>query len=267
MGYIHLILSYIITISDAAKILAVFPTPSISHHNVFQPFVQELASRRHEIVMITPFPRSRETGNIREINIHNISYSLWRETVSNKFGKSEYQTVRFKNGFEAQKVIFGKILENVEFKEIAHENFDLLLLEAWVRPLLALTHIFKAPVVTLSSLGILNEEYNLVGSPIHPILYPTCIQQKIHSQTLTEQLSELYQTFILHNMLEDVKKDDRILKSEYFKDVLSVSDLKNQVDMMILNIHPIWDQSRPLPLSLVYGGALHLKTVQDLPEV
>lgn len=253
---------------DAAKILAVFPTPCISHHKVFQRFTQELTRRGHELVIINTLPDVlRETRNIREINMFNNTSSLWKQSTSPKVGKNLYHKTLLKDAFKAQEVIFKRILENHEFKQIVDENFDLLILEAWVPPIRALAHIFKTPVLTFSTLGAATNEHNLIGSQIHPILYPLCSQQRIRSHSMMEQLSDLDLTYFLHNLLEDVKKDELILKSEFFKDVSSVSELRNNVDMTILNFHPIWDQNRPVPVSLIYGGALHLKTVQELPEV
>lgn len=253
---------------DAAKILAVFPTPCISHHKIFQRFTQKLAEQEHEIIMINTLPDVlREKRNFREINMFNDTSSLWKQEASPKFVKNQYHRTILKDAFQVQEVIFERILENNEFKQIVGENVDLLLLEAWVPSVRALAHIFKAPVITLSSFGAITNELNLIGTAMHPILYPICIHQRIQSHSLMDQLSDLYLTYFLHNMLEDVKKDEWILKSEFFRDVSSVSVLRNNVDMTILNFHPIWDQNRPVPLSLVYGGALHLKTVQELPEV
>lgn len=42
--------------NEAARILAIFPAPSISHQVVFRPLTQALAKRGHEIVVITPDP-------------------------------------------------------------------------------------------------------------------------------------------------------------------------------------------------------------------
>lgn len=253
---------------DAAKILAVLPTPCVSHQKVFQSFAQELAARGHEVTMITPLlNHSTETRNLRQINIYNISYPLWKETVTNIFGKNVYYSIRLKTVLKAQAMIFEKILENYEFKQIFGGNFDLLILEAWIPCLRTLIHIFKAPVLTLSSLGSFIDEHNLIGSTIQPLLYPLSLQQRIHSQSLMDQLSDLHTAYFLHNLLEDVKNDEGILKSVYFKDISSVSELRNNVDMTIMNVHPMWEQNRPVPLSLVYLGALHLKAAQELPEV
>lgn len=268
MLYFNLLLFYSLAYCDGAKILAVIPTPHLSHQVVFQRFAHELANRGHTIVMITSFPGlSEENEHVTEINIRNITYAHWRESVLSKYCPDDYYKIRLKNLFIAQEETFERILENREFKQIVGGSFDLLLLENVARPWRALAHIFKVPVLTLSSLGTLADEYNIIGSPVHPILYPICIQQKIHRLTLMEKMYDLYNTYFLHKMLEDVKKVEGISKSEYFNDILSVSELRNNVDMTILNVYHIWEQNRPIPLSLVYAGALHLKSVQELPEV
>lgn len=42
--------------NESARILAVYPTPSISHQVVFRPLMQELAKRGHDVVVITADP-------------------------------------------------------------------------------------------------------------------------------------------------------------------------------------------------------------------
>lgn len=67
-------------LSEAARILAVFPVSLISHQTVFCPFTQELAKQGHEVVVITTDPTVPKGGapsNLTEINVHDISYKIW----------------------------------------------------------------------------------------------------------------------------------------------------------------------------------------------
>ncbi|KAJ8708784.1 hypothetical protein PYW08_010166 [Mythimna loreyi] len=53
-----LVFSFLLQIfsSDAARILAVYPVPSISHQVTFRPITMELVKRGHEVVVITADP-------------------------------------------------------------------------------------------------------------------------------------------------------------------------------------------------------------------
>lgn len=78
-------LIFAISDGESYKILAVFPIPSISHQVVFRKITQELARRGHEITVITPDPIYRNgdaPSNFIEIDVHDISYSLWAKAVT-----------------------------------------------------------------------------------------------------------------------------------------------------------------------------------------
>ncbi|KAJ8727685.1 hypothetical protein PYW07_001804 [Mythimna separata] len=61
---------------DAERILAYFPTPSISHQVVFRPLTEALARRGHEVTVVTTdpaFPKGGTPPNLTEIDVHNLS--------------------------------------------------------------------------------------------------------------------------------------------------------------------------------------------------
>ncbi|KOB64163.1 UDP-glycosyltransferase UGT33F2 [Operophtera brumata] len=67
------------TVVNGAKILAVWPTPSISHQVVFRPLTEELARRGHEVTVITTdpaFEKGKAPPNLREIDLHDLSYNI-----------------------------------------------------------------------------------------------------------------------------------------------------------------------------------------------
>lgn len=74
-----LFLSWCMVSVHSARILAWFPSPSISHQVVFRPVTQELAKRGHEVVVITTdpaFPPGQAPSNLTEIDVHDMSYNI-----------------------------------------------------------------------------------------------------------------------------------------------------------------------------------------------
>ena len=51
-----LLLLYAVCNTKAARILGIFPTPSISHQLPFQAIMKALAARGHQITVISPDP-------------------------------------------------------------------------------------------------------------------------------------------------------------------------------------------------------------------
>lgn len=259
---------------STARILAVFPVPSISHQVVFRPLTQELVRRGHEVVVVTPdpaFPRGESPENLTEIDVHEISYSNWQPFLTTATGKKEDLFVQIEVAFDAILGIFDKQLQVKEFDEILKNNgesFDLLLLEACARPALSLSHIFKAPVILVSSFGGMIGNYEIFGSPNHPLLYPLPLRQKIYNLTMWQKIVEIYNEYKLRILFKNhEEKENKVLRNIFGSSFPGLSKLTENVHMLLLNIHPIWDNNRPVPPGIIYTGGLHQKPLRDLPKV
>jgi len=53
---VYLLLLYAVCSTQAARILGIFPTPSVSHQLLFQTIMKALAARGHQITVISPNP-------------------------------------------------------------------------------------------------------------------------------------------------------------------------------------------------------------------
>ncbi|CAF4941787.1 unnamed protein product [Pieris macdunnoughi] len=71
-------------------------------------------------------------------------------------------------------------------------KFDLLIIEACVRPALMYSHKFKVPVIQISSFGFMLGNDEVIGALTHPVLFPIIMRQRIFNLTFWEKLYELY---------------------------------------------------------------------------
>ncbi|PZC70375.1 hypothetical protein B5X24_HaOG200300 [Helicoverpa armigera] len=259
--------------NEAGRILAVFPTPSISHQIVFRPLMHELAKRGHEVTLITTdpvFPKGGAPSNLTEIDVHDISYDLWNKifmagTQGSKDDVVHVMDVIFKtiaaiveaqfNDDGVQKIIKDK-----------SKKFDLIFLEAYVRPALAYSHIYKAPVILMSSFGGVFGNYQTLGASEHPILYPVPPRQRLHNLNKWEKIKELYNYYRVIRVFEQLEdSENAMIKKSFGEDTPALSELNNNVDMLFINIHPVFEGIRPVPPSVVYMGGLHQKPEKELP--
>lgn len=266
--------SVFISISNGARILGVFPAPFMSHQSVFRPLTQELAKRGHEVVVITTDPALKDNPkNLTEIDIHAISYDFRNNYSVKVTGRTDDIYDQVDNFIE----MFGKLFEvQINTAEIQNlindrdQHFDLILIEAIVRPALVFSHLFKAPVITISSLGSIESFTDYLGVPNHPILYPTCLYQKLNNLTLWEKAQEIYKHYRLERIQQEKEaKENDMLKKNFGNDIPPLSKLKKNVAMLMINVHRIWEGNRPVPPNLVYLGGLHLKIndSNELPTV
>ncbi|XP_059056326.1 UDP-glucosyltransferase 2-like [Achroia grisella] len=275
--FISIVSSILLVNTEAAKILGYFPTPSISHQVVYRVLMHELAKRGHEVFVITTdpaFPKDKAPKNLTEIDVHDISYSKWREAVLNP----ELTTGKKDDISQQISVMYGIIInlfdEQINTKEVQNIlkdktlKFDLIFLESFVRPGLVLSHFYNAPIILMTSLLPIYNNMEVLGSPVHPILYPMGFcRQKVNNLTIWEKITELYKYY---NVLQSVDaydgKINELIKKNFGADAPSLNELQNNVDMLFVNVHPIWDMNRPAPPSVIYLGGLHRNPEKDLPK-
>ncbi|XP_053619946.1 UDP-glycosyltransferase UGT5-like isoform X4 [Plodia interpunctella] len=261
---------------EAARILFAIPTPSISHQLPIRPLFLELARRGHDVVVITTDPIRNEEGaisNLTQIDLHDISYKIWR----NKILKSEIFTGTA-NNMEPQMFLMYNLLTDIfevqmETEEITTlindktQKFDLIFLEALSRPALLLSHIYKVPVILISSfLSVYNNLY-VVGAPTHRLLYPEVNRQKINNITVWEKLSELYMQYKIEKIIDNAEvRQNEVIRKVLGPDAPTLNELYDNIDMLFLNGHPIWDSNRAVPPGVVYLGGIHKNPQRDLPK-
>ncbi|KAJ8708417.1 hypothetical protein PYW07_010542 [Mythimna separata] len=235
----------------------------------------ELARRGHELTIVTPDPVFKNGGappNLTEIDVHDISYNLWNENVVKATSKGSKYDLHPQ--MDIILATFAMVLDaQIQSEEVQKmindktKQFDLIFLEALVRPALAFSYVYKnVPVILVSSLGAAHGNYDLIGAADHPILYPFMMRQKIHNLSLWDKISELYHQYkIMKLYKKNEKLENKILRKHFGPDIPTVRELEKNVDMLFLNIHPIFEGIRPVPPSVVYMGGLHQKPPKELP--
>ncbi|CAH0715018.1 unnamed protein product, partial [Brenthis ino] len=263
-----------VTKIECARILAYFPTPSISHQIVFRPITHALAKRGHEVIVVTAdpvFTEGNAPANLTEIDVHDVSYKMWEQLLQNHNGKKQDIMLQILSLFERFATIFDTQMETTVVKNMLKNKdknyFDILLLEACNRPLLGMAHKFDAPVILISSFGLVPYQYGLMGAPIHPLLYPTPGRQRLYDLTLIEKGLELLKHVGLDYLISFTDEYDySIMKKNFGDNVPIYEELINKVQMIYVNEHPIWADNHPVPPSIIYIGGIHHAEDKELPK-
>ncbi|XP_047519263.1 UDP-glycosyltransferase UGT5-like isoform X1 [Pieris napi] len=279
MYTIKLLFTFLITAqnSNGARILGVFPTSSLSHQVVFRPLTQELARIGHEVTVITTDPAFNDhnrPANLTEIDVHDVSYNLWIQKMKEKRMEFGDKAGVFKTA-EGMSSFFAKVIEEQlktdgvqKLINDKSKKYDLIIIEACARPAILFSHLYKAPVIAISSFGMAFGGEDLVGAPSHPILYPNMLHQRLHNLTFWEKLNEFYKHYWIVNMWKSSEYKDFNIFKKYFggDDVPPYKELNKNVDMMFLNIHPIWSHNQPLPPNVISIWGIYKKPQKSLPQ-
>lgn len=144
----------------------------------------------------------------------------------------------------------------------------MILIESIVRPALAYSYVFKAPVILVSSFTAVFSNNKIIGSPTHPLLYPICFRNRLYNLSFAEKIHQLY----LHYMYEyadylNEKEESNILRKIFGSKFPSLHELGNNVDMLLLNIHSLWADNQPVAPNVIYMGGIHQLPRKELPKV
>ncbi|CAB3227647.1 unnamed protein product [Arctia plantaginis] len=266
---------------DTARILGVFPVPSISHQVVFRALMLELSKHGHELVIITPnpaLPKDRPKDNITEIDtssVYQVMGRLYNEAQGKNMLKKgvvlDIDSLLTGDSDRGMTELISYQFDIPEVKALLEDKtqkFDLIFVEAIANYHLIVTNIFKAPVIWFSSFYGFPEHYNSMGAVAwHPTFYPYFYRQKYVNLTIWERIREIYLEWRIFQMIKTSEEHDaNKLRQRFGPDIPSIDDMKKNIDVMFVNSHPLFASNRPVPSNVVYLGALHLQKVKDLPE-
>ncbi|CAH2089805.1 unnamed protein product [Euphydryas editha] len=258
--------------SESAKILGVFPFPSISHQVVFRPLMQELAKRGHEVTVITTdpaFPKGKTPQNLTEIDLHDVSYEHWNRYLTENGNQKDPVKALDAMCSVVYDLIY-KQLNSTEVQECIRKNkkIDLLIVESAMLPTLILSHIYNdTPVIEFSSLGGMQFTIEMMGAATHSLFYPDIFHRRIFNLTLWEKIREIYVQYSMSQIFEKHLSDVSKLRSIFGSNVPDLRTIRRRnVHMLFLNLHSIWDSNRPVPPNVVYLGGLHQKPQRELPK-
>ncbi|XP_047519726.1 UDP-glycosyltransferase UGT5-like [Pieris napi] len=268
-----LVLSYVLTVANTARILAVLPTPSVSHQVVFRPLMQELARRGHDLTIITADPiytATKSPENYTEIDVHDISYKVWMDIFTHgvKFGKKDDMFAQMKSFTVINPSVAAAQFKHQQVQDLYNrqEKFDLIFIEAWQTQVYYYSHIFKAPVILISSFGMFGNEDIAVGAATHPLLFPKIVQQRTYNLTFWEKAKELYRNYWFRTLWSTMERDDRDLWRQLLgKDVPDFKEINNNIDMMFVNVHPMWISNQPLPPNIIPIWGIYKNQRKALP--
>ncbi|XP_069355762.1 UDP-glycosyltransferase UGT5-like isoform X2 [Maniola hyperantus] len=259
--------------NEPARILAVYPVPSISHQVVFRPLMQELAKRGHEVVVITAdpaFPKGQSPQNLTEIDVHDLSYKIWNYFLETGKAQAHMTHTQVNIFLDMILNIFEAQIKSEEVQKLLNDkerSFDLLFVEFCVRPALIFAYRYNVPVIEFSSLGGVFGTFDGTGASTNFLLYPLPLRQRVYNLSLWEKISEVYNDYMIEKISDEhVNIENKIVRGVFGPKVPSLSELKKQVQLIFLNVNPIWDFNRPVPPNIIYLGGIHQKPEKQLPE-
>ncbi|CAG9799732.1 unnamed protein product [Chironomus riparius] len=264
----------ILHVTQSARILGIFPTPSISHQVVFRALMKDLAAKKHELLILTPDPFETENPNVTQIDLHT-SYKVFHEALNFvDFKNSNKDEAALENYFfNAIMKFFEEQISHPGVKKLIAEkekySFDVIIIEGLINyPILAFGEIFDAPVIEFTSMDNLAESHAWMGNEANRVLHPEIMfsyQQrrlsfferwKCLKFFLKKKLSRSSQLNIMNSF---------IVRHFGIKNP-NLAMMRSRIALLMTNTHPAMGYIRPILPNTIQLGFMHIEPPKPLED-
>ncbi|XP_030383539.1 UDP-glucuronosyltransferase 2B14-like [Scaptodrosophila lebanonensis] len=269
-----LLLSSLVLTAECAKplkILGLFPHPAKSHFNFFHPILRGLVDAGHSVDVVSPFPDKRAPANYTNYNLASAAYIniIDLNVVENRNQFSHFNDFMalYAMGKEAcNNTLSSKALESI----LAHppDYYDVILMEHFNTDcMMGVAHKLQAPVVAMSSTGLLPWHYERMGVPIIPSFLPDLFLGHSQQMNLGERLLNWVTTHSLNWLykLFSVPAADQLLRQKFGPGIPSTGELVKNTSLFLINQHYSLSGPKPLPPSVIEVGGVHIQPPGPLP--
>lgn len=252
--------------TNSAKILCIFPTPSMSHQAVFQPVWKELSLRGHQVTVITPNPlRNLSLTNLTEIDVSE-AYRIQEQTdksLSNSTGWKDVMEI----AFFLNQPVYEYMLQHPEVSKLiegGRNSFDLLMIE-FVQPLFfAFAAKMKVPVVAITSVADLMQVYELLNAPYHPYTILSDWTNSFLYRLMINKFFLLSYNIFYYKVLPH---QDALARKYFGEDIPYLEDIMRNTSLAFVNRNVFLNQPRLLPPNIIEISRVNIKEEEALPKV
>ncbi|XP_050082330.1 UDP-glucosyltransferase 2-like [Anopheles aquasalis] len=279
-------------LADAAKILAIFPVPLKQHQLVYQPLIEELAYRGHDIVLVTTDPMDLQRSNgthqladrIEQIDL-SFAYQLPVLEQLNVDGLDGRDMLR--KVFDVMRTISAEELQHPAMQKLIKAasrsgadgstppsnkciRFDVVIVEwSGVTLMNAFAEHFRAPLIGIANGGAFINAHEAVGNPNHPIGYPSIFMPFSEDLSLLQRISSVLFTvwYRFYYYTEEIPAQNAIAISNFGDTISDLRQIEQNADLLLINCHQVLGNVRPVGPTTVHLGGIHQRaSVRPLPD-
>ncbi|CAH1402299.1 unnamed protein product [Nezara viridula] len=271
-----LIIFLAIGLTKTANILILLPLPLYSHTNTFLPIFKELATRGHNITMVSPYPQKQILPNWTDITIDISIFKIFMDETIKEFMSHNVYLFYF---------AFWRFCSNVmelayqdkNLQKLIHSeelSYDLLILEPFFaqESLIAFGHKMNVPVIALHPISLSPWPAHLSGNEFSLSLSPNYRTGYTSRMTLTQRLDntfinliEFFTAYFLYLPQQEKLMEDYMVYPGY-KNRPPILDMLKNVSLTLIDYHHSVGYVNPLQPNTIPVGGLSLKHADQLPK-
>jgi len=269
--FIGVLLQCLLGYSSGARILGIFPHVAKSHFMMSEVLMKGLASRGHEVVVISHFPQKTLMPNYTDISLvgsmPNVVSTVPLDHVATGF---VYTTLKF---------IFALGVRGCE-KTLSHppvlklinseEKFDLVITELFNTDCyVGFAHKFQVPFISISTTNYIPWGHERFANPENPSYFANLLLDHSDRMSFVERVvNTLYlkMSYWAYHYMSDAPSQE-IARKYFGQSLPPLADIVRNTSLLLINRH--FSISKPvpnLPVCIEVGG-LHVQEPKKLPEV
>ncbi|XP_017771338.1 PREDICTED: UDP-glucuronosyltransferase 2C1-like, partial [Nicrophorus vespilloides] len=250
-----ILLIFVATAANGARILGVFPFPSHSHTILGSALLRELASRGHEVTMISPFPLKDPPPNYNDVHLEGL-LEMRNERMKEYMNPNCSAFSKIGYTYELLQIMNDAVLENKNLQDFLATNRNSMLPSR-----------LNATPIAFSVIGGSSVLNYVFGNP-SPYAYVPHITTTFKDsmsfwQRVVNTLVALLGDMVSYILLMPYQKS---ILQKHFPGAPPLEELLDNVDLALVNSHFITETPRPYLTNSIQIGGFHLHEKQHLPE-
>ncbi|XP_028166364.1 UDP-glucuronosyltransferase 2B15-like [Ostrinia furnacalis] len=269
-----------LSISEAYKILVVFPLPGPSHGILGDGVVRHLLNAGHEVTYVTPFPKDSKNPKLKQIDVSVDDAAMPKMNLKDILNKeqSAFDPNKF---FDFTIGTHQRAIQNENMQKILNDpqqTFDVVVAEWMVCELYTgLAAFYGCPFIWVSTVEPHSTILSLIDDSLNPAYNPGLFSTTIPPYNFVERAKELLlsvanvvlKDVVLVRYYEQAAYDELYvpLLKKKGRPVLTYEEVRYNVSLVLGNSHVSLGQATRLPQNYKPIGGYHIDTnFKPLPE-
>ncbi|XP_065085800.1 UDP-glucosyltransferase 2-like isoform X1 [Ochlerotatus camptorhynchus] len=270
-----MVMAFLMSAVEGARILAIFPSPARSHQIVFRAFVEALVERGHELTVMTPdpIPLQAVNGSIQQIDWSYVYKVVESECDVAKVSQEGWNTLKVTQQVLLVTEMFIKAeLGHPEVQRMIkdrRDQFDAVIVEYYqMTPFYAFAEFYGAPLIGITSIESISVAHRAVGNIDNPVAHPEYHHKFTRNLRFVQRLEAFITRLVLDYFIlpKEFEKYDKIIESHFGSNMSKSSQLMGRIDFLLTNADPSLGFIRPTVPQSIQLGFLHVKPPKPLPE-
>lgn len=257
-------------VSDAARILALFPIGSKSHKLAAFPIIEALAEKGHKVVVFSPYKPVKETANIVEYKLDIPDFLFHMDWFDTQKESPLTQTTTMMLKYRREMIRnYEALRDHKELRRILDERqVDLIFTDGLSTEYLPLIDQLGIPVVNHLSNAVsvghvrqcdVNKDYASVPNGLTDFDDNMNFTQRMINFLLAEIFRLISLNYITYPIDQLIRKD--------FPNYRGYLEASMNVDLILANSHHTSAWPRSLPPNVIPLGSVHTRPANPLEEV